>query len=110
MNFNTYMYGIIESEIERGLANGKKIHCRAFIKKRVIQTLIFGIILAVIIFAALSKRGNESALFFCFPVLIIYFWVLYLTPFVKTVLKLCRKKPDTAISAICDKEVFKCTH
>ncbi|MBE6912709.1 MAG: hypothetical protein IJO61_08055 [Oscillospiraceae bacterium] len=110
MNFNSYMYEIVEKEIQKGLADGKKMHCKAFLKKRIIQTLIFGALLAAVIWWASLRRGLEPILFLGFPVIIAYFLVLYYTPLTSTAVKLCKKRPDDKIYEVLDEEMFGCTH
>lgn len=110
MKFNDYMYSLIEAELENGIAEGRKIHCAAFIKKRIIQTLVFGSILAILAFIAISRNDYISVLPWAIGVVAVYIVVLCLTPFKKTALKLCRENPDTRIRDIVEEQMFNCTH
>lgn len=92
MNFKTMMGNLIEEEIAKIEQNGEKVKLKTLVKKRIIYTLIFGVI-----FAALLVENN---LFLAFIDLVVYFALMYNTNNVSIITKLAKQAPDTPVSDI----------
>lgn len=82
MNFKTMMSELIEEEISKIEQNGEKVKLKTLLKKRIIYTLIFGVIFTVLLVI------NNLPL--AFVDLVIYFIMLYKTNNVSIITNLAR--------------------
>ena len=92
MDFKTMMSNMIEEEIKKIQQNGERVKLKTLLKKRIVYTLIFGVIFAVLIVV--------NNLLLAFVDLVIYFIMLYQTNNESIITKLAKQSPDTPISDI----------
>ena len=92
MNFKTLMSELIEEEISKIEQNGEKVKLKTLLKKRIIYTLIFGVIFAVLLVI------NNIPL--AFVDLVIYFIMLYKTNNVSIITNLAKQSPDKPVADI----------
>ena len=92
MDFKTMMSNLIEEEITKIQQNGERVKLKTLLKKRIVYTLIFGVIFAVLIVV--------NNLLLAFVDLVIYFIMLYQTNNESIITKLAKQSPDTPISDI----------
>lgn len=92
MNFKTMMSELIEEEISKIEQNGEKVKLKTLLKKRIIYTLIFGAIFAVLLVV--------NNILLAFVDLVIYFTMLYKTNNVSIITNLAKQSPDTPVADI----------
>ena len=92
MDFKTMMSELIEEEITKIEQNGEKVKLKTLLKKRIIYTLIFGAIFAVLLVV--------NNILLAFVDLVIYFIMLYKTNNVSIITNLAKQSPDTPVADI----------
>ena len=92
MNFTTMLGELIEEEISKIEQNGVKVKLKTLLRKRIIYTLFFGGLFAILLVA-----GNYLL---AFVNLAVYFIVLYNLNNVSVISVLAKRSPDKPIADI----------
>ncbi len=86
------MSELIEEETSKIEQNGDKVKLKTLLKKRVIYTLIFGVLFLLLV--------NANFLFLAFIALVVYFVIMYNLNDTSVIIGLAKKYPNKLISDV----------